>query len=180
MAGGPVSDQHRVRVREAIEPAEIAAAKALFEEYADSLGIDLEFQGFGQELAGLPGAYSRPGGILWLATTGSRPAGCVAVRRLDGERCEMKRLFVRDEARGRGVGRALAEAAIDFSKAAGYRTMLLDTLPSMATAQGLYRQLGFRETPPYRYNPVPGTAFMELTLEGSPGQGPQSRVPGDS
>jgi putative acetyltransferase len=80
----------------------------------------------------------------------------------------MKRLYVRGEARGQGVGRALAEAAVDFAKAAGYRTMFLDTLPAMATAQTLYRQLGFREVPPYRYNPVPGTSFMELTLGSGP------------
>lgn len=159
---------HVVSVREANEPKAIGAVKALFEEYAASLSVDLEFQDFGRELAGLPGAYARPDGVLLVASIDTRPAGCVAVRRLEGDRCEMKRLYVRDEARGHGVGRVLARAAIDFARATGYRTMLLDTLPSMAAAQTLYRQLGFRDVPPYRYNPVVGTAYMALTLTEDP------------
>ena len=151
-------------IHDADGPADIAEIRALFVEYAQSLGVDLRFQGFDEELASLPGAYSRPSGCLLLAVTGERSVGCVAVRRLDTSICEMKRLYIRPEARGQGVGRALAEAAVTFGKAAGYEAMRLDTLPTMAKAQALYRQLGFRDVLPYRFNPIAGTAFMELRL----------------
>jgi len=152
------------RIREADCVADIAEVRTLFEEYAQSLGIDLGFQDFRQEVTGLPGAYARPTGLLLLATTGDRSIGCVAVRRLDSDTCEMKRLYVSAEARGQGVGRALAMAAVEFGKGAGYHAMRLDTLPTMAAAHALYRQLGFGDVPPDRYNPVLGTAFMELVL----------------
>jgi putative acetyltransferase len=153
-----------VTIRQAESKEDVAEVRALFEEYARSLSIDLGFQGFDEELAGLPGGYSRPTGCLLFAESGNRSVGCVAVRRLDEDMCEMKRLFVRPEARGEGVGRALAEAAVAFGRAAGYRAMRLDTLDTMAAALALYRELGFREVPPYRYNPVPGALFMEFTL----------------
>ena len=152
-------------IREA-DNADVAEIRKLFEEYAQSLGIDLGFQDFEQELASLPGAYAPPAGRLLLAADGASPVGCVAVRRLGDDMCEMKRLYVRPEVRGQRLGRKLAEAAIAFGRGAGYRAMRLDTLPSMATAHELYRQLGFREVAPYRYNPVPGTTFMELVLDG--------------
>jgi ribosomal protein S18 acetylase RimI-like enzyme len=120
----------------------------------------------------LPGSYARPAGVLLLALAGRRAVGCVGVRRLDADTCEMKRLYVRDEARGQGVGRALAEAAVAFARSAGYATMRLDTLPGMTKAQALYRELGFRDAPPYRYNPVPGASFMELDLGRTSGNGP--------
>lgn len=151
-------------VRPVSTDADIGEIRVLFGEYAQSLGIDLAFQDFEAEMAGLPGAYSPPHGCLLLATAGGRSAGCVAVRDLLAGLCEMKRLYVRPEARGQGVGRALAEAAIRFGLAAGYEAMRLDTLPNMAAAQALYRQLGFREIPAYRYNPIPGTCFLELAL----------------
>jgi ribosomal protein S18 acetylase RimI-like enzyme len=151
-------------IREAEGRDDVAAIRLLFEEYAQSLGVDLSFQGFGEELASLPGAYSPPGGRLLLAADQARAVGCVGVRPLADGLCEMKRLYVRPDARKRGVARQLAEAAIAFGKTANYRAMRLDTLPTMAAAQELYRQLGFREVAPYRYNPVPGTAFMELAL----------------
>lgn len=157
-----------VTIRQADSKADINEIRALFEEYARSLSIDLGFQGFNEELAGLPGVYSRPAGCLLLATAGDRPVGCVAVRSLDPGRCEMKRLYVRPEARGEGVGRALAAAAVAFGRAAGYHAMRLDTLSTMTAAQALYRQLGFRDVPPYRYNPVPGALFMELVLNSGP------------
>jgi ribosomal protein S18 acetylase RimI-like enzyme len=149
-------------IREADRRADVAEVRQLFEEYAQSLGVDLSFQGFGDELASLPGAYSAPGGRLLLAGDEARAVGCVGVRWLESGICEMKRLYVRPEARGRGVARKLAEAAIAFGKSANYHAMRLDTLPTMAAAQELYRQLGFRDVAPYRYNPVPGTSFMEL------------------
>ena len=153
-------------LREADGRADVAEIRVLFEEYAQSLGIDLSFQDFAEELASLPGAYSPPRGRLLLAANGARAVGCVGVRPQDEGICEMKRLYVRPEARGQAVGRALAEAAIAFGKAAGYHAIRLDTLPTMTGAQALYRQLGFVNVPPYRYNPVPDTSFMELDLDG--------------
>ena len=161
-----------VIIREA-DTADVADMRTLFEEYAHSLGIDLGFQDFEQELASLPGAYASPTGRLLLAADGASPVGCVAVRRLSDDACEMKRLYVRPKARGQRLGRRLAEAAIGFGRTAGYRAIRLDTLPSMGTAQELYRRLGFREVAPYRYNPVPGRhswswyPAARLTREGS-------------
>lgn len=160
-----VNAAHMVMIREADGVVDMADVRTLLEEYAQSLGIDLGFQDFDAELAGLPGAYSRPDGVLLLAATAAGTAGCVAVRRLDADVCEMKRLYVRPDARGHAVGRALAEAAVACGRAAGYRAMRLDTLPTMTKAQALYRELGFRDVPPYRYNPVTGTSFMELNFQ---------------
>jgi putative acetyltransferase len=124
-------------------------------EYADSLGVDLSFQDFESELADPLGFYE----LVLLAEN-----GCVALRRIDAETCEMKRLYVRPAGRRSGVGRKLAEAVITEARARGYRRMLLDTLPEMEAAQALYRSIGFRDTEPYRHNPVPGASFLGLEL----------------
>jgi ribosomal protein S18 acetylase RimI-like enzyme len=138
--------------------------RRLFEEYAESLGFDLGFQDFERELRELPGDYAPPRGALLLARTSTATIGCVAVRPLAADVCEMKRLYVRPEQRRTGAGRTLAEAAIGVARDRGYARMRLDTVPSMEAASALYAALGFREIAPYRHNPIPGTAFLELEL----------------
>lgn len=138
--------------------------RALFEEYAASLAFELDFQGFADELAGLPGAYAPPRGRLLLALDGGSAVGCVALRPVDGRTAELKRLYVRPRARGSGAGRRLTEAAVAAARAAGYERIVLDTVPGMEAAQALYRSLGFADTAPYRFNPVEGASFLELRL----------------
>jgi GNAT superfamily N-acetyltransferase len=142
--------------------------RRLFREYAGSLGVDLGFQGFDEELAELPGAYAPPRGRLLLAMVDGAAAACVALRPFGARDCELKRLYVRENARGAGLGRLLAAAAIDAARAVGYERMLLDTLPAMGAARALYRTLGFEEVAPYRFNPVPGTSFMALRIHPRP------------
>ncbi len=139
-------------------------ARLLFEEYAISLGIDLSFQSFEEELANLPDGYTPPDGCLLLAICESQTAGCIALRKLDDDTCEMKRLYVLPQFRKLGIGKFLAEAVIEEARKFGYRRMRLDTLPSMKHAQVLYKSLGFEEIAPYRFNPIEGTVFMELKL----------------
>jgi putative acetyltransferase len=155
----------RLALRQAESPVQIAQARELFLEYADSLGFSLCFQSFDQEIASLPGGYAPPDGRLLLAEYRGQLAGCVALHKLDPEVCEMKRLYLRPQLRGRGVGRALAEAVIAEARVIGYRKMRLDTVePVMPNAVALYRRLGFREIDPYRANPIAGALYMELVL----------------
>ncbi len=153
-----------IDIRPAAFPADLPTVKALFLEYAAGLGFDLCFQGFDEELATLPGKYAPPAGRLLLAGSGEEAAGCVALRPLQGDACEMKRLYVRPAARGLQVGRRLAERICDEARAAGYRRILLDTLPSMSEAVRLYTALGFRPVAPYVFNPIPGALFLGLDL----------------
>ncbi len=150
-----------IRVRTA---AEVEEARRLFREYAEEIDVDLDFQDFPTELANLPGEYAPPTGELLLATAQGRPVGCVALRPLEPEVCEMKRLFLEAPYRGQGIGRQLVEAIVSEARRLGYAKMRLDTLPSMQDALALYTALGFREIPPYRYNPLEGARFFELIL----------------
>jgi len=150
---------------EAVSEADFAAARVLFREYAAGLGVDLCFQGFEAELGSLPEMYGAPEGCLVVARAGGRPVGCGALRRLGaGESCEMKRLYVRPEARGTGLGRILAERLIAKGRSLGYAVMRLDTLVHMTAARRLYRSLGFVEIAAYYANPLPNVMYMELDL----------------
>jgi putative acetyltransferase len=159
-----------VIIAQATEADDLAEVRTLFLEYAASLGVDLGYQGFHEEVASLPGGYALPRGCLLLARDDARSLACVGVRPISADVCEMKRLYVRPEARGLGAGRALAMAAIAFARSTGFTAMRLDTLPTMQSAQALYRDLGFRDIAPYRHSPVAGNLYMELTL--SPGDPP--------
>ena len=153
-----------IQIAEAHAGKNLQEVRKLFEEYAASLGISLDFQDFDDELATLPGSYAPPEGCLLIALWQGQVAGCVALRKIRDGLCEMKRLYTRSPFRGLKIGRALAEAVIKQAREIGYARMRLDTLPSMERARTLYASLGFREIEPYRYNPIEGTAFMELTL----------------
>jgi putative acetyltransferase len=153
-----------MNICQAVTPQQIALARTLFEEYAAWLGIDLCFQGFAAELAGLPGLYAPPRGRLLLALASSEVTGCVALRPVEEGVCEMKRLFVRPGFRGQGIGKALAERAVAEARGCGYRTLRLDTLPSMQAAVGLYEALGFTRCAAYYETPLPEIIFMELRL----------------
>ena len=150
---------------EAVAPHDLAACRALFREYQASLGIDLGYQDFEQELATLPGKYAPPRGRLLVARLGDELLGCGALRPLGDRDCEMKRLYVRPAARGTGLGRALAERLIAIAREQGHARMRLDTLPTMGSAQRLYEALGFGDTPPYYATPIAGTRFMALDLQ---------------
>lgn len=156
--------RQELKIAEAVTDADIERARTLFSEYGKSLGFHLAFQHFDEELKNLPGDYVRPKGCLLLAECKGQVAGCVALRPLEEKICEMKRLYVKPEFRGLGIGRVLAEAIIAQARELGYSLMRLDTVPSMEAAWTLYASLGFEPTSPYRYNPIEGAMFMELKL----------------
>lgn len=154
-----------VTLVEANSPEMVCASRQLFQEYAAGIGVDLCFQNFDEELAGLPGKYAPPEGRLILATSESGYLGCVALRKLAEGICEMKRLYVRPSFRGQGIGRALAMEVIAQGRKIGYGAMRLDTLASMKDAIALYESLGFRQIGPYCRNPERDAVFMELDLK---------------
>ena len=153
-----------IELREAVAAEDVAACRELFVEYQRTLGVSLCFQNFEAELSGLPGDYAPPRGRLVLATANGRPAGCVALRPLFHRDAEMKRLYVRSQYRGGGLGRLLATTVIAAARELGYETLKLDTLPQMKAAQRMYEMLGFRDTAAYNDNPVRGTRFLALDL----------------
>ena len=147
---------------------DMAIAAQLFREYADSLGLDLAFQNFDDELAHLPGDYAAPRGALLLAYVDGALAGCCALRPLDNadipNAAEMKRLYVRPAFRGFGLGRQLAETILDAARQAGYTSVLLDTLDDMEAARNLYADLGFQSIEPYYHNPIPGAHYLKADI----------------
>ncbi len=160
-----MSDRRARAIVAAAGSADMARVRELFLEYADWLQVDLCFQGFEEELATLPGKYAPPEGGIWFAEVEGERAGIVGLRPLDEPGlCELKRLWIRPDFRGLGLGRRLTETAIDAARAAGYAAMRLDTLPMMETAQRLYHDLGFREISAYYHNPEAGVRYLELEL----------------
>jgi putative acetyltransferase len=153
-----------IEIIPATTPSHIQAIRDLFREYEQVLQVDLCFQGFEGELAGLPGKYDPPQGCLLLAFANDQPAGCVAMRPLAQGVCEMKRLYVRTAFAGQGLGKKLALTVIERAVAAGYARMRLDTLEKLRPALGLYAGLGFRKCPPYYDNPLPGVVYLERNL----------------
>ncbi|HWX65471.1 MAG TPA: GNAT family N-acetyltransferase [Rhodanobacter sp.] len=153
-----------IDIRQAAFPEDADEVRSLFREYADGLGVDLGFQDFEAEVAALPGKYEAPAGRLLVARSGTDVLGCVAMRRLHGTVCEMKRLYVRPQARGNQLGHKLTERICQEAREAGYSRICLDTLATMATAQKLYHTLGFRPIESYVFNPIPGTKFLALDL----------------
>jgi ribosomal protein S18 acetylase RimI-like enzyme len=153
-----------MRITQALAAADIAIVRGLFLEYQSQLGIDLSYQQFDEEVSSLPGDYAPPRGRLLLAWHDDAPVGCVGLREIPDGAAEMKRLFVRPSGRGLGVGHALVARLLEEAREAGYDRVVLDTLPSMQSAQRLYEQFGFRDIAAYRESPVPGTRFLSVTL----------------
>ena len=165
---GVWSDSSGIAVHAATSAQHMVGIQLLFREYAKSLNVDLCFQNFEQELAGLPGEYASPRGGLLIATVAGEFAGCCALRALDASdytnACEMKRLYVRPQYRGLGLGRRLVEATLDHARQADFGCVLLDTLDDMEAARALYDELGFEDIPPYYYNPIAGAHYLKADL----------------
>jgi putative acetyltransferase len=142
----------------------VATLREMFREYQRWLGVDLCFQDFEAELAALPGPYAPPAGRAYLAWVGRELSGCIALRALDPRTAEMKRLYVRESARGLGLGRRLARHVIDDARSLGHQRIVLDTLPKLTTAIGMYERMGFKDIEPYTHNPIPGVRFLGLDL----------------
>ena len=179
MSEGPVlAGASAARIAPVRASDDLAQVTALFRDYAASLDVDLCFQGFEEELAGLPGAYAPPRGELLLAKGPDGAAlGCIALRPLSGQACEIKRLYVRPDARGRDLGTALVGAITSTAQALGYGEIKLDTLPSMTAAIRLYRSLGFEPIPDYGGAPYPGLLCFAKTLPGFPSPSVRTRTP---
>lgn len=144
---------------------EFTTARKLFKEYASQIGVDLSFQKFDEEIRDIEQQYSRPDGILFIACDiDAHPIGCFGIRRFEDSICELKRMYVKKEARGHGVGKELLAKAIDIAKELTYKKMRLDTLPSMESAIGLYKKTGFYEIEAYRFNPIEGTKYFEIQV----------------
>jgi len=154
----------RIRIIRAQSPHQIDEVRRLFLEYEQFLGVDLCFQSFEEELAGLPGKYGPPDGVLLMAMDGRQSAGCVALRKVEDGVCEMKRLYLKPQYRGQGLGRLLAELIVSEAIALGYKIMRLDTLDKLKEAMGLYEAMGFRRREPYYGNPLQGVVYWELDL----------------
>lgn len=147
-------------------PEQIGSVRSLFAEYVAGLPVDVSYEKVPRESADLPGAYGPPRGELLLVLVDGEPAGCIALRPLDGDICEMKRVYLRPAWRGRGIGRLMAESIIAAARRIGYRRMRLDTIPALKPALSLYRSLGFRVIAPYRDIPSDRALFLELKLSG--------------
>ena len=160
-----------MRIKHVQTPGEIEEVRQLFRQYEAGLGVDLCFQGFEAELAGLPGKYAPPSGALLIGIIRGHTVGCVALRAMDNGVCEMKRLYVKPEARGKGLGRQLARDIIAAARQLGYSLMRLDTLYRLTEAMSLYETMGFQRTEPYYDNPLPGVVYWEMDLNKQrPGQ----------
>lgn len=159
----------QIDLSSSVAPAELESVREIFREYAKGLGVDLCFQDFESELATLPGEYAPPRGALLLAKVDGKLAGCCALRPMDAadypNAAEMKRLYVRRAFRGLGLGRQLADSALDAARQGGYSSVLLDTLDDMEAARALYEGLGFEEIPPYYHNPIPGAHYLKVDLD---------------
>lgn len=156
--------QINIEVVLADDSKKISEARKLIQEYGNSLNINLDFQNFKQELKKLPGQYIAPKGILLLATLDNKSVGCIALRELNSNSCEMKRLYIKEAYRGQGIGKMLVTRLIDEARKMKYEYMKLDTLPGMKRAQEIYESYGFYDINPFVYNPVDGTRYMELKL----------------
>jgi putative acetyltransferase len=162
---GTRGDNTEVDVRVAESPGDVAIVKQLWREYWESFGLPLDFQGFGDELEGLPGVYGAAGGALLLAVDQNEPAGTIALRRLDATAGELKRLYLRPKYRGRGLGRRLLEVVTERAAAMGYDSLYADTLPSMTDALSLYQRAGFEQIEAYSSSPTPGAIYLKRELK---------------